>query len=243
MVEVDAFRQYNGWTSGVCWMGRLAQAVSTPPCPLSLSLSCTGWRVCALCASRRLGSQWGPRLAQAIATGVQVRVLECESLGPRDQLRGRSMRLCQETLAQRWCSTCCEGCCIITESVMLLCGAVHGRLGQLGARLHLAGQWPRAHQCHRWGVQVLAQLVEFLSDLQRDHHQRWLLFRHAGMCLHGCLSQQLSFTPFPAECRWRRLCRRPSGTCRKTRPAPPLVTPHPHPTPTPPPRRGLVPCA
>jgi hypothetical protein len=38
MVEVDAFRQYNGWTSGVCWMG----------------------------------SQWGPRLAVAAASGVQM---------------------------------------------------------------------------------------------------------------------------------------------------------------------------
>jgi hypothetical protein len=34
MVEIDAFRQYNGWTSGVCWMGsqwgpRLATAASS----------------------------------------------------------------------------------------------------------------------------------------------------------------------------------------------------------------------
>ena len=34
MVEVDAFRQYNGWTAGVCWMGeqwgpRLATAVTS----------------------------------------------------------------------------------------------------------------------------------------------------------------------------------------------------------------------
>lgn len=38
MVEVDAFRQYNGWTSGVCWMG----------------------------------AQWGPRLATAVTSGVQM---------------------------------------------------------------------------------------------------------------------------------------------------------------------------